>query len=240
MSNYFAIAAAIVAPLLVATLASGMLGLAPALHLMLGLVTAIATVGAQTMVILFMIVTGRVLKAAMKSRPLGPEYLAELNQYFAQRSAYPIAVLAAFSIVAVAVLGYGRNLGLPWWVHPLLGIPAVLFNLWALQKGYQALRENQGLIDRTATELDRIDREAPESVDMSASGPEWRYGARTRLWVFACAAWGPLAYWTFVVWRGRFERVPLTFVIGTLVVSALGAYAAWRTAPDAAASAPES
>lgn len=233
MSNYFAIAAILVAPMLLATLISGIFVGGQPTHLLLGLMTAIATVGAQTMVILFMIVTGRVLKAAMKSRPLGPEYLTELNDYFANKSAYPIAVFGAFSITAVAVLGYGQNLGLPAWVHPLLAIPAVLFNLYGLQKGYEALSANQALIDRTANELDRIDREAPETVDHSAAEPEWRYGERTRAWLFAVAAWTPLAYYTFIVWRGDFEKVPPAFLIATGVISGLAVLNALRTPPDA-------
>ena len=90
MQHYFAAAVAITAPALLLTAGLGILG-DPELHLKVGLVTAMATVGTHTLLILFMIVTGRVLKEAMASRPLPAEFLSEQGPHgfgWAQRSAW--------------------------------------------------------------------------------------------------------------------------------------------------------
>ena len=44
-----------------------------------------------------MVRIGRILREAMRARALGPEWLAELNRFFAERRAYPLSVLAALS-----------------------------------------------------------------------------------------------------------------------------------------------
>ena len=40
----------------------------------------------------------RVLRAAMQARRLEPTFLAELNDFFARRRAYPLAIFAAFAV----------------------------------------------------------------------------------------------------------------------------------------------
>ena len=165
MVHYFSALALVVAPALLATMITGIWLQGGTTHLAVGLVGALLAVGAQTLLILFMIVTGRVLRAAMESRPLPQEFLGELNAFFSQKRAYPLAGIAALVVTAAAVLGYGnRAFGAHPSIHMLVGLFAVMFNLWALQEGYVALRANQVLIDRTEAELDRIDREAPETI----------------------------------------------------------------------------
>ena len=102
MTHYFAVATGLLVPALLATVVSGLLRGSAQLHLTIGLFSSILAVGTHTILILFMIVTGRVLREAIRSRDLGPEFLAELNAFFARKSAYPLAILAAFSVVAAA------------------------------------------------------------------------------------------------------------------------------------------
>ena len=228
MIHYYLAFALLAPPALLATAWTGATFDGSGRHFAFGLSTAIFCVALNTLVILFMIVTGRVLKQAMKSRPLAPEFLAELNAFFAERRAYPIAVLGAFAAVATAVLGMGKNIGVPTSVHMLFGIGTVVFELWAVQEGYRALRDNQALLDRVAAELDRMDA-AGIPVDESATEPEWRLGLRGRWFVFGFAAWAPYLYWGLIAWRGDFSKLSATFLVGTAVVSGLGFWNALRT-----------
>lgn len=211
MTHYFAVATGLLVPSLLATVLSG--ALAWPAHLTIGLFGAILAIGTHTILILFMIVTGRVLREAMRSRDLGPAFLGELNAFFARKSAYPLAILAAFSVVAAAVLGYAAHgFGLHPAVHWLVGVGAVVFNFHALGAEMRALLENQRLLDRAAAELDRIDRESARRGERPFTPePEPEPAARVRRlgWTLALGSWLPYLYWALIVWRGDFGRVSL-------------------------------
>ncbi len=208
MWHYFLVGALLLAPALLATLLLGVFFDGSSKHLWAGLFTACLGVGVHTLVILFMLVTGRVLREAIRSRQLEPQLLEELNQFFARKRAYPLAGIGASALVATGVLGYSaKGFGIsPAW-HFLVGLVAVVFNLWALQEEYRALRENQRLVDRAASELDAIDRELEargEAVPTLEPTPliSVRNG-----WTLAIGAWLPYLYQALIVWRGDFSRV---------------------------------
>jgi len=222
MVHYFLALAAITAPALLTTIATGALHQGGDGHFLLGLITAILCVATQTLVILFMLITGRVLRAAMESRPLNERLLSELNEYFTKQRAYPIALLAGSAAVLSGVLGLGPLIGIPIAVHILVGLGATGLNLWALQEGYRSLLQNQGLLDRAVAELDAIDAdpERAAEIDHEAGEPEWRYGLNTRLFLFAVVAWAPTLYWGLVVWEGDFSHVPPGLMVASGVLSA--------------------
>lgn len=231
MLHYFAGMMWIVVPALLATAVLGLLGNADA-HLRVGLVTAIFTVGLHTLVILFMIVTGRVLREAIKSRDLGREFLGELNEFFARKEAYPAAVFGAVSVVAAGVLGYGApSLGLSSAWHMLAGTLALVVNLWALPLEYRALRDNRDLMDRAARALDRIDRELEERGELPEEQPLTPAALARGAAIVAISAWMPYLYWAVVEYRGDFARASLH---PWLEVSLL-ALAVWFVAARAAA-----
>jgi hypothetical protein len=230
MLHYYLALALVLAPCLLLTLQSGALQDGSERHLALGLFTAVLCVATNTLLILFMIVSGRVLKAAMLARALSSEFLTELNQFFAQRRAYPLAILAAFAATAAAVLGYGRFIGVPSAVHVLVGLAAIVLNVLALVQGGRILRANQALLDRAAAELDRLDA-AGAPVRAGAGEPQWAYSSRTRWLVFAASAWAPYLYWSLVVWRGAFERVSPLFLVLSALVSLFGLAQAVRASP---------
>lgn len=221
MVHYYLALAILVAPALLATLFLGVFHDGSLKHTYAGLFTSIGCVALNTLFILFMIVTGRVLKAAMKARSLRPEFLTELNQFFAKKTAYPMALIAATLAVATAVLGHGRFIGVPAWVHLVLGLITVLVNLLGIPACMRVLGENQKLLDHVARELDRLD-EVEGPVPEGTGEPEWRYGPRTRWFIFATSAWLPYLYWALVVWRGQFEKVPTAFLVVTVLASAAG------------------
>jgi hypothetical protein len=239
MVHYFGALALLAAPALLATALSGVFlgGREP--HLTIGLFTAVTAVATHSLMILFMIVTGRVIKAAMASRTLDPAYLGELNRFFEKKPAYPAALLAAFAIVATGVLGYAqRGFGLPPAVHMLVGIGAVVLNLWALAVEYRALRDNQSLLDRTAKELDRLDAEGARDVVLEDPNAALRFSPSVRWLLAAGVAWGPVAYWGVVVWKGSFERISPAFLWGSGFASAFCLLSAWLTRGESANSEP--
>jgi hypothetical protein len=221
MVHYYLALAFVLAPCLLLTVLTGVFLDGSQRHLSLGLFTSVLCVATNTLLILFMIVSGRVLRVAMQSRALAPAFLDELNLFFARRRAYPLAVLSAFAAAAAAVLGYGRFIGVPAEVHVLAGLGAVLLNAFALGEGARTLRENQALLDCAAAELDRLDA-AGAPVRADAGGPSWAYPRRTRWLVFALSAWGPYLYWTLVVWRGAFDRVSPMFLVLSALASLYG------------------
>ena len=214
MVHYFTALAALVVPALAWAAWTGFHGGGDT-HVGWGLFAAVITAAVHTLLILFVLVTGRVLKEAMIARPLGPEFLAELNEFFARKKAYPIAVLAASATAAAAVLGFApRGFGVPVWVHWGAGLAAIALNLWAIPAEHRALRENQSLIDRAARELDRIDRTVRSRTDGDdgpTEDPPSLDPAVTARWglILAISSWFPYLYWALVVWRGEFSRVSL-------------------------------
>lgn len=212
MVHYFGALAVLVLPALLWTTATGAFG-HPS-HVGVGLFSAIFTTAAHSLLILFMIVTGRVLKEAMRTRPLRREFLEELNVFFARKAAYPAALLGVLAVVTAAVLGFAhRGFGVPPWIHWAAGLAALGFNAWAITVEYRALQENQALLDRVALELDRLDRErelaAPEGEPFAEE--ESYDPARASRWglIVAISAWFPYLYWALIVWKGRFDRVSI-------------------------------
>jgi hypothetical protein len=232
MVHYYVALGLVLAPCLLLTLASGAFHDGSQRHLVLGLFTAVACVAANTLLILFMIVTGRVLKAAMQSRPLSGAFLVELNQFFARRRAYPLAIGAAFAATLAAVLGHGRYIGVSAALHMLAGLMAVLLNAQALVSGVRTLRANQALLDRVAAELDRMDS-AGVPVQEGAGSPRWSCGPATRWLALGFSAWAPYLYWSLVVWRGAFDQVSPLLPLACGLVSAFALAQAWRTRPRA-------
>lgn len=207
-AHYFLAGVILLVPALFLVVGSGLTHDGSDRHLWIGLFTASLAIGLHTLLILFQIVTGRVLREAMRARPLGPEFLDELNRFFAEKKAYPLAGLSAAAIVAAGVLGFSaRGFGIsPVW-HWAIGMAAVLINLWALKQEYASLRSNQRLVDRAADKLDEIDLELGE---LPAEPDEPDPGAARRLGLgFAIGSWLPYLYWALLEYRGDFSRVSL-------------------------------
>jgi len=176
-------------------------------HLTAGLISSVLAVGTHSLLIIFMMVTGRVLREAVRVRELSEEFLEELNLFFSDQRAYPAAGLASVFIVAAAVLGYGnRSFGFHPSVHMLFALGALAYNLYALTLESKALLENQHLLDRAAAELAASD--ARGEVPVAEPSP----GVLSPLpWgpTLAAGAWLPYLYWGIVTWRGDFSKVSL-------------------------------
>ena len=213
MVHYFTAALILALPALLATALTGIFGRLDR-HLELGLVTAILLVGLHTLVILFMIVTGRVLREAVRARELSEEFLAELNEFFARRAAYPAAVLGAVTIV----------MGLPAALHMLAGLGALVVNLWAMPHEYAALRDNRLLVDRAAAELDSIDLALEARGELPVEEPLDPASIKTGAWIVAISAWMPYLYWGVIEHRGDFSSTSLH---PWLEISVASLFVAW-------------
>lgn len=209
MAHYYLIACAIVVPALLVTTGLGLAGEVE-LHFRVALVTAFATVGLHSLLILFMILTGRILREAVRSRDLSQGFLDELNEFFARKKAYPVALVAALLIVVAGVLSLAQPaLGLPAATHMLAGIVALVFNLWAIPLELRTLLDNQLLIDRAATELDAIDVELAAQGEIPQDEPITPAAMARGALMVAFSSWLPYLYWGLVVWRGKFDKVSL-------------------------------
>jgi len=212
MTHYFWVFAAFLVPALGFAAWTGLstmwTGASPTeLHLTAGLIASVLAVGAHSLLIIFMIVTGRILREAVRVRNLSSKFLEELNLFFADRRAYPAAGLSSAFIVTAAVLGYGnRGFGLHPSVHMLVAIGAVIYNLYALTLESRALLENQRLLDRVKGELEASDARgegpiadpSPGVVSPMPWGP-----------TLAVGAWLPYLYWGLFTWHGDFSKVSL-------------------------------
>lgn len=205
MIYYFGGFAALLVPALIAAAITGFSGAES--HLMAGLVCSVAAIGTHSLLILFMIVTGRVLREAVHVRDLSPDLLEELNGFFAEHNAYPAAIFSCFLITTAAVLGYGHHsFGLHPSIHMLIACAAFVYNLYALTIELRALAANQRLVDRATLELDAADARgegpicepSPGVVSPMPWGP-----------TLAIGAWLPYLYWGLFTWRGDFSKVSL-------------------------------
>jgi len=205
MTYYFWVFTAFLVPALGFATWTGMT--ATESHLTAGLIASVLAVGTHSLLIIFMIVTGRILREAVRVRNLSGKFLEEMNAFFADRRAYPAAGLSCAFIVTAAVLGYGnRGFGFPSSVHMLVAIAAVIYNLYALTLESIALLENQRLLDRVKSELEASDARgegpiadpSPGVVSPMPWGP-----------TLAVGAWLPYLYWGLVTWRGDFSMVSL-------------------------------
>lgn len=240
MVHYFLIAALTSGPALLVAAALGFFGSLD-LHFKVALPAAILTVGAHTLLILFMIVTGRILREAVRNRQLSQAFLDELNVFFERKSAYPAAIFGSFSIVMAGVAGQAAPaLGLPLAVHWIGGLLALALNLWALPIEFSALKENQRLVDAAATELDRLDRELEAAGEELPEEEPLTAGAIARgAGIVAISAWMPWAYIALIMSEGNFLE---TSVHPFLEVSLVATLVWWlargearreeRTAPE--------
>lgn len=176
-------------------------------HLSAGLIASVFAVGTHSLVIMFMLVTGRILREAMRVRGLSSKFLEELNAFFSDRRAYPAAGLSCAFIVTAAVLGYGNySFKIHPSVHMLTALGALFFNFYALTLEVQVLRANQRLLDRVNAELAASDARgegplagpSPGVVSPMPWGP-----------TLAAGAWLPYLYWGLFTWRGDFSKVSL-------------------------------
>ena len=133
MTHYFTVAAALAIPALLATTWFGITGNIDT-HLLVGLVTGILIVGVHTLVILFVFGDRPGLARGHEGARLAAGVSARAERvFFAERKAYPVALIAAAAIVGAAILGPSSStFGIHPAVHMTAGVLAVVINFVAL------------------------------------------------------------------------------------------------------------
>jgi len=208
MIHYFATLTGLATILLLLATWAGLAG-SPQ-HLYLGLSAAITAGATHSLVILFSIVSGRVLREAIRARKLDGALLDELNEFFAKKSAYPAALFAVLFIATAAVLGFANyGFGLNPMVHMIAGFVALIVNLWAFSVEGRAILANQDVLDRAAArldELDRIARDEGEDVEYVDAEP---LNLKRVGWSLTLGSWLPYLYQVLILWKGDFGRVSI-------------------------------
>lgn len=210
MSTYFLSLAVLSAGGLIVSAIAGIAG--ASWHLMVALLTAIAVVALHTLVILFMLISGRLLREGHQNCGLPLEFLERSNRFFREHGGLNLALFGASSIVAAAVLGYTEHaFSIPVEVHLGVGLLAAVLTLVAIPIELRALRNVEGLLDEARLVLDREDAERasrgepPVDDDYEPPRDSPRAVAAFVLIVPALI----YLYRALIVWRGEFSEVSI-------------------------------
>jgi hypothetical protein len=125
------------------------------LHLYLGLLAVLATLGVHCLVFIYFLGTGRWVKEVALAYRLPDVPLPRLTRDLKRRT-FPPALLAMLVPIAAAAAGAGQRQGWPWAVHAALALATLAINGWAFLVEYRSVRINAGVIDQVMREVDRI------------------------------------------------------------------------------------
>jgi len=229
MSHYFLSLAVLAVGGLLASALAGVLGWEH--HLSVALPTAIVVVGLHSLVILFVLIGGRLLREGISNCGLDPAYLQRNNAFFKRSKGLFLSLGGAFSIVAAGVLGYSeRAFSIPSEVHLLVGLGAALVAFLPLPHEYRALRTIEGLLDEAREALAAEDRRrAAEGLGPVDEAHVPYRDSQSHIGLFLLIApWLVYLYRALIVWRGRFERVDVRPWLAISLVGLVVWFLGWR------------
>ena len=126
------------------------------LHVYLGLIAAIATLGVHCLVFIYFLGTGRWVKEVALAYRLPDAPLPRLTRDLKRRT-FPPALLAMLVPIAASAAGAGvATQEWPWGYHAALAVATLAVNAWAFRVEYRSVCVNAGVIDRVMQEVDRI------------------------------------------------------------------------------------
>lgn len=208
MSHYYLSLMVLAVGGLIATATAGVLGLE--LHLTIALGTALVVVGLHSLVILFMLISSRLLREGHENCGLSPEYMQRSNDFFRERGGFFLVLGGALSIVVAGVLGYTeRAFSIPSEVHLLMGLVAMVLTFLAVPVELRALRRAEALLDEARVVLDREDAERAARGEAPVDSEHQPYKDSPK-GIAAFLLVAPLLvyfYRALIVWRGDFDAV---------------------------------
>jgi hypothetical protein len=122
-------------------------GHASGTHLLLGVLTTMATIAVHCIVFTYFIATAKWVQHAVTVKQLDPTLATPTRSF--RRQAFPAALLAMITVFATAITGaISDNYGVwPGW-HFGMAVGSVLINALVAWREYVAIRNNGRLIDR--------------------------------------------------------------------------------------------
>lgn len=210
MSHYYISLMVLAVGGLLTTATAGLMG--ASIHLTVALGTAMVVVGMHSLVILFMLISSRLLREGHENCGLSPTYLKRSNDFFRERGGFFLALAGAFSIVTAGVLGYSeRAFELPAVVHLVVGLIAMLLTFIAIPIELKALHNAEALLDEARQILDREDEQRAARGEPPVGSDHQPYKDSPKA-VATFVLIAPLlvyGYRGLIVWRGDFGRVGL-------------------------------
>ena len=208
MSHYYLSLMVLAVGGLLATATAGLLG--SELHLTIALGTALVVVGLHSLVILFMLISSRLLREGHENCGLSPEYMQRSNDFFRERGGFFLVLGGAFSIVVAGVLGYTeRAFSIPAEVHLLMGLVAMVLTFLAVPVELRALRKAEALLDEARVVLDREDaaRAARGEAPVDSEHQPYKDSPKGIAAFLLVAPLLVYFYRALIVWRGDFGAV---------------------------------
>jgi hypothetical protein len=126
------------------------------LHLYLGLIAALTTLGVHCLIFIYFLGTGRWVKEVALAYRIPDAPLPKLTRDLKRRT-FPPALCAMLVPIAASAAGAGvatRQWG--WYYHGGLAVLSLLVNVWAFRIEYRSVSINAGVIDEVMREVDRI------------------------------------------------------------------------------------
>jgi hypothetical protein len=125
-------------------------------HVYLGILSGITTLGVHCLIFIYFLGTGRWVKEVALAYHI-PDYpLPRLTRDLKRRT-FPPALLAMLVPIATSATGAGvATHGWPWIVHFTLAIATLVVNAWAFRIEYRNVTINAGIINDVMREVDRI------------------------------------------------------------------------------------
>jgi hypothetical protein len=125
-------------------------------HFTLGLFTSILILLVHSIIFIYFLGTGRLVKEIAIAYQMPDEPLPKLTREL-KRKAFPAALFAMLIGIATVAAGAGRQVaGWHWSIHLTLAFVTLAVNLWAFWVEYRCVSTNAGVMDEVFRAIDRI------------------------------------------------------------------------------------
>jgi hypothetical protein len=126
------------------------------LHVYLGLLSGITTLGVHCLVFIYFLGTGRWVKEVGLAYRLPDDPLPKQTREL-KRKTFPAALAAMLVPIAASAAGAGvATQEWSWLYHAALALASLLVNAWAFRVELRSVTINAGIIDQVMHEVERI------------------------------------------------------------------------------------
>jgi hypothetical protein len=126
------------------------------LHVLLGLLSVLTTLGVHCLVFIYFLGTGRWVKEVAQAYQIPDVPLPKETRELKRRT-FPPALLAMLVPIAASAAGAGvQTQGWYWGWHASLAVATLAVNVWAYWVEYHSVETNARIIDQVMREVDRI------------------------------------------------------------------------------------